>query len=99
MQQNGAEKYKSSASMMPQYGDHSTDMAQLLIWTALELAGLGPNLQHLQSLPPVEAAMKKFCGVPEDYSLQAHISYGDEAKPHPDVPAKITFTEAFNKVV
>lgn len=71
-------------------------MAQLLVWTALELEGLGANLQHLQSMASVETAMKLFCGVPDDYSLKAQLNFGDKSYPHPDVPPKITFAEAFN---
>lgn len=68
-------------------------MHQILVWTALELEGLGANLQHFQSMPPAEAAIKKFCGVPDDYSLKAHLNFGDEAQPHPEVPKKLPFSE------
>ncbi|KAF4444514.1 nitroreductase family protein [Fusarium austroafricanum] len=99
-QQQGAEKHKSAAPLFPQYGGHASGMAQILVWTALELEGVGANLQHMQSMAPVEAAMamKKFCQVPEDYSLKAHINYGDNAQPHPDVPVKLEFEDVFNKI-
>jgi predicted oxidoreductase (fatty acid repression mutant protein) len=73
-------------------------MAQILVWTALELEGLGANLQHLQAIPPVEAEIKKFLGVPSDYSLKAHLNYGDEAQPHPEVPEKLPLSETLKVV-
>lgn len=73
-------------------------MAQFLVWTALELEGLGANLQHMQGIPPVEAALKQFCNVPEDYSLKAHLNYGDKAQPHPEAPSKLAFTETFHRL-
>lgn len=97
-QKKGAESHKSAAQMFPQYGDHASGMAQMLLWTALELEGLGANLQHMQSIPQVEAALKDFCGVPEDYSLKAHINYGDKAQPHPEIPLKMSFSETFNQL-
>ncbi|TVY76330.1 putative nitroreductase HBN1 [Fusarium oxysporum f. sp. cubense] len=80
-QKGGAEKNKSAAPQFLQYGEHASGMAQLLVWTALELEGLGVNLQHMQSMAPVEAAMKKFCQVPVDYSLKTHLNYGDKEVP------------------
>ncbi|KAJ0275991.1 hypothetical protein Brms1b_007735 [Colletotrichum noveboracense] len=97
-QNKGAESHKSAAQMFPQYGDHASGMAQMLLWTALELEGLGANLKHMQSIPQVEVALKEFCGVPEDYSLKAHINYGDKAQPHPEIPLKMPFSEAFDQL-
>ena len=85
--------------MFPQFGDHTTGMAQILVWTALELEGLGANLQHLQAIPPVEAVIKKYLDVPNDYSLKAHLNYGDEAQPHPEtVPEKLPLSETLKVV-
>lgn len=74
-------------------------MAQLLVWTALELEGLGANLQHMQAIPPVEAEIKKFLQVPADYSLKAHLNYGDEPGAHnTTVPEKLPLSETLKVV-
>ncbi|KAL7941127.1 Nitroreductase-like protein [Trichoderma barbatum] len=92
-------KHASGAHMFPQFSDHATGMAQILVWTALELEGLGANLQHLQAIPPVEAAIKKYLEVPADYSLKAHLNYGDLAQPHPDaVPEKLPLSQTLKVV-
>ena len=92
------EKHKSAAHMFAQFGEHANGMAQIFVWTALELEGLGANLQHLQAIPPVEAAIRKFCGVTEDYSLKAHINYGDEPGEHPPVPEKLPISETLKVI-
>jgi predicted oxidoreductase (fatty acid repression mutant protein) len=68
-------------------------MAQILVWTALELEGFGANLQHIGAIPPVEEALKKFLNVPDDYSIKANLVFGEEAQPHPDVPEKLPINE------
>lgn len=79
--------------MFGQWGEHATGMHQILIWTALELEGVGANLQHMNAIPPVEAALKKFLEVPDNYSLKAHLNFGDEPADHPAVPAKLPLSE------
>ncbi|KAH0497646.1 hypothetical protein TgHK011_004935 [Trichoderma gracile] len=92
-------KHASAAHMFPQFAEHTTGMAQILVWTALELEGLGANLQHLQAIPPVKAAIKQYLDVPNDYSLKAHLNYGDEAQPHPEtVPEKLPLSETLKVV-
>ncbi|KAM0326137.1 hypothetical protein ACHAQA_006730 [Verticillium albo-atrum] len=85
--------HQSAAHMFDQFADHASGMAQLLVWTALELEGFGANLQHLAAIPPVEAALKKFLQVPDDYSLKANLNFGEEAQPHPEVPEKLPLSE------
>ncbi|EHK23065.1 uncharacterized protein TRIVIDRAFT_53817 [Trichoderma virens Gv29-8] len=92
-------KHQSAAHMFPQFADHSTGMAQILVWTALELEGLGANLQHLQAIPPVEAVIKQYLDVPADYTLKAHLNYGDLAQPHPEaVPEKLPLSQTLKVV-
>ncbi|KAK8914941.1 putative nitroreductase HBN1 [Metarhizium anisopliae] len=92
------ETHKSAAHMFAEFGDHANGMHQILVWTALSLEGLGANLQHLNAIPPVEAAIKKFAGVPEDYKLKAHLNYGDEATEHPAAPGKLAFSETLKVI-
>ena len=73
-------------------------MAQILIWTALELEGFGANLQHLASIPPAEAAIRKFAGVSDDYSLKANINFGEPVQQHPEVPAKLPINETLTVI-
>ncbi|KAL4865183.1 hypothetical protein BDV12DRAFT_155056 [Aspergillus spectabilis] len=90
---HAAETHKATAHMFGEWGDHAQGIHQILVWTALELEGVGANLQHMNGIPPVEAAIKKFAGVPEDYKLKAHLNYGDEKAPHPEKPAKLPIGE------
>ncbi|KAI8673013.1 hypothetical protein LRP88_02463 [Fusarium phalaenopsidis] len=87
------ETHQAAAHMFPQFADHASGMAQILVWTALELEGFGANLQHMGAIPPVEAALKKFLEVPEDYSLKANLNFGELAQPHPEVPEKLPLSE------
>ncbi|QKX61815.1 uncharacterized protein TRUGW13939_08971 [Talaromyces rugulosus] len=88
-----SETHKSAAHMIPQLGDHANGMAQILAWTALELEGLGASLQHMQAIPVVETALREFCGMPDDCSLKAHLTFGDIAGDHPIMPDKLPFSE------
>ncbi|RSL52538.1 hypothetical protein CEP54_010849 [Fusarium duplospermum] len=92
------EIHKSAAHMFPQFADHASGMAQILVWTALELEGFGANLQHMGAIPPVEAALKKFLEVPDDYSLKANMNFGELAQPHPEVPEKLPLSETLKIV-
>ncbi|KAG6011670.1 hypothetical protein E4U43_008188 [Claviceps pusilla] len=70
-----AEKHKSVAHMFGEFSEHANGMNQILVWSALELEGVGANLQHFNAIPGVEDAVKKFCQVPDDYKLRAHLNY------------------------
>ncbi|RFU79756.1 nitroreductase [Trichoderma arundinaceum] len=85
--------HKASAHMFEQWADHATGMAQILVWTALEIEGFGANLQHIGAIPPVEVALRKFLDVPDDYKLKANLNFGEKAQPHPEVPAKLPIKE------
>ncbi|KAL5342473.1 Nitroreductase-like protein [Aspergillus crustosus] len=88
-----ATTHKATAHMFSEWGDHAQGIHQILIWTALELEGVGANLQHMNGIPPVEVAIRKFAGVPEDYKLKAHLNYGDEKGVHPEKPGKLPIEE------
>ncbi|KAL4802416.1 Nitroreductase-like protein [Aspergillus unguis] len=84
-----AETHKATGHMFGEWGEHTQGIHQILVWTALELEGVGANLQHMNAIPPVEAAIKKFAGVPEDYKLKANLNYGDEQAARPEAPEKL----------
>lgn len=88
-----AETHKATGHMFGEWGEHTQGIHQILVWTALELEGVGANLQHMNAIPPVEAAIKKLGGVPEDYKLKAHLNYGDEQAARPENPPKLPITE------
>lgn len=84
--------------MFPEWSEHTTGIHQILVWTALELEGFGANLQHMNAIPPVETALKQFLGVPEDWKLKAHLNFGEEAQPHPEIPQKLSTSETLTIV-
>ena len=43
------EKHKDFAHLMPSWSDHSTGMAQVILWSALELEGFGVSLLHVRN--------------------------------------------------
>lgn len=88
-----AETHKATGHMFGEWGEHSQGIHQILVWTALDMEGVGANLQHMNAIPPVEAAIKKFAGVPGDYKLKAHLNYGDEQAPRPENPPKLPIAE------
>jgi predicted oxidoreductase (fatty acid repression mutant protein) len=68
-------------------------MLQIQIWTAVELEGLGANLQHMNMFPTAEAEIKKTFGIPDEWSWRAGLNIGTETAPHPSVPEKLPFSE------
>ncbi|KAM0548181.1 hypothetical protein ACHAPJ_009979 [Fusarium lateritium] len=91
--QESKEKHKSAAQLIDSFADHSGGMAQILLWTALELEGFGASLQHTGASPPVEVALKQFLGVPDDYHFQANMVFGEPAQEFPEVPEKLPIDE------
>ncbi|KAI8948853.1 nitroreductase family protein [Xylaria longipes] len=96
------ETHKSAAHMFSDLSEQASGMHQIMVWTALELEGLGANLQHLNSIPPVEAIIKNYSGFsPNEVALlklKAHLNFGDEVGMHPTVPAKLPLSETFRIV-
>lgn len=85
--------HKSAAGMFPQWADHASGMLQNYVWTAVELEGLGANLQHMNMFPPAEEALKKEFSIPSSWHLKANLNIGGETTPHPEVPEKKPFSE------
>lgn len=65
-------KFPAWAAIMPQFADHSSGAAQIHSWTALELLGLGANLQHYNGY--VKAALGD--EVPAEWKVQAQLVFG-----------------------
>jgi predicted oxidoreductase (fatty acid repression mutant protein) len=68
------EKVALYADRFPEWSEHGSGMAQIYVWTALELEGYGANLQHYGNLTgPV--VTKKY-QLPETYTLKAELVFG-----------------------
>ncbi|KAL9940049.1 hypothetical protein V8E36_000754 [Tilletia maclaganii] len=66
-------KIPAYAAHFPEFSAHSTGMAQINLWTALELEGYGANLQHYASAGP--AVLEKY-SLPSDWKLEAQLVFG-----------------------
>jgi uncharacterized protein len=79
--------------MFPQFSEHSDAMAQIQIWTALELEGFGANLQHMAAFPTAEEAIRKEWNIPAEWSLKANMNFGGLAQDLPAKPEKLPIDE------
>lgn len=69
-------KLTLSSHLVPEWGDVSSGMHQFLTWTALELEGLGCNLQHFNFMPEFSDAVKKQWQFPESWKLKSQLVFG-----------------------
>lgn len=72
----------SYADRFPEWSTHSTGMAQINTWTALEIAGYGANLQHYGNL--TGPSIIKKLGLSEKYKLHAELVFGSPEGPAGD---------------
>ncbi|KAL2838611.1 Nitroreductase-like protein [Aspergillus pseudoustus] len=74
-------KNASVQHMLAEGSHHSSGMHQFAVWTALELEGLGCNLQHYNFLPSIVDAVKEKWNLPSTWALHAQLVFGapDEA--------------------
>lgn len=68
------EKFSLYADRFPTWATESGGMHQLAVWTALELEGLGANLQHYN--PLIDERVRKEWGVSEDWVLTSSVVFG-----------------------
>ncbi|MCJ1329700.1 hypothetical protein MMC10_006380 [Thelotrema lepadinum] len=87
------EKHKDSAHLFPEWSDHSTGMAQVILWSALELEGFGASLQHFNGFKPVQDMAIKEYGMPGTAALKAQLVFGAKTAPHPDRKPKLPINE------
>ena len=57
-----------------QWSEHSSAIAQILTWIALESVGFGASLQHYN--PLIDEAIKKEWSINEDWELIAQMPFG-----------------------
>jgi predicted oxidoreductase (fatty acid repression mutant protein) len=74
--QSKFERYKDK---FPDWSHQSSGMLQFVIWTALELEGLGASLQHYN--PLIDEEVKKLWKVPDDWELIAQMPFGKPTAP------------------
>ena len=58
----------------PIWSQQSSGMHQFVIWTALEIEGLGASLQHYNEL--IESDVKKEWNIPENWKLIGQMPFG-----------------------
>lgn len=62
------------ADKFPEWSLQSSGMLQYVIWTALEVEGLGASLQHYN--PLIDDAVKKEWGIPAEWKLLGEMPFG-----------------------
>lgn len=71
-----AAKNPMFSHLVPQWGDHSSGMHQFIVWTALELEGLGCNLQHFNFMPEFSEEVLKQWNIPKSWQLKSQLVFG-----------------------
>lgn len=62
----------------PAWVGNAAGILHYIVWTALECAGMGANLQHFPQLSPVTApALKEFLKTPDNWHCSAMIPFGE----------------------
>ena len=62
--------------LVQEWGDVSSGMHQFLAWTALELEGLGCNLQHFNFMERFVEEIGRKWGVPGSWKLKSQLVFG-----------------------
>lgn len=76
------EKFSLYKDKFPLWSQHAAGMLQYLVWTSLELEGLGASLQHYD--PLIDAEVKKEWSIPENWMLMAQLPFGKPTAPAPE---------------
>ena len=70
-------KFPTYADRFEPWAVQSVGMQEQLLWTALELEGLGANLQHYN--PLIDAKVAETWGLPASWKLNAQLVFGGRA--------------------
>ncbi|KIY01829.1 uncharacterized protein Z520_01967 [Fonsecaea multimorphosa CBS 102226] len=73
------EKNPAIQHVIPQWSGHSNGMHQFLVWTALELEGLGCNLQHYNFMPEFRHKVQAEWDIPSTWALHSQLVFGTPA--------------------
>ena len=63
----------------PVWSQHSNGMVQFVVWTSLEMEGLGASLQHYN--PLIDDAVKEQWSIPVNWKLIAEMPFGKPTAP------------------
>jgi predicted oxidoreductase (fatty acid repression mutant protein) len=86
-------KFPNFADKFPNWATESNAMHQYAIWVALQLEGLGCNLQHYN--PLINAKVQSTWGLPDSWELKAQMVLGKTtalAKTKTFLPVEDRFT-------
>lgn len=76
------ERFPLYEQHFPQWSEHHAGILEYIIWTALDNAGLGVNLQHYN--PLIDDKVKEKWGLPQNWKLIAQMPFGKiTAEPGP----------------
>jgi uncharacterized protein len=76
------EQFALYADNFPIWSEQTSGMHQLVVWTALEMEGLGASLQHYN--PLVDEAIQKEWDIPSNWKLRGQMPFGKPAMPAGD---------------
>ena len=76
------EQFALYADNFPIWSEQTSGMHQLVVWTALEMEGLGASLQHYN--PLVDEAIQKEWDIPSNWKLRAQMPFGKPTMPAGD---------------
>ncbi|GAA5415934.1 hypothetical protein Pryu01_00966 [Paraliobacillus ryukyuensis] len=74
--QEKMELYKDN---FPIWSEQASGMLQYVVWTSLELEGLGASLQHYN--PLIDDQVKQKWGIPSSWKLRAQMPFGNPESP------------------
>ncbi|KAK3696617.1 putative nitroreductase [Vermiconidia calcicola] len=69
-------KYALFGHLVPEWSEASSGMHQYLIWKALQLEGLGCNLQHFNFMPEFTDAVRERWDLPKTWELKSQLVFG-----------------------
>ncbi|KAF4121809.1 uncharacterized protein GMORB2_1648 [Geosmithia morbida] len=92
--QAGRDRLPVFADRLAGWADQGLGMQQWITWTALELEGLGANLQHYN--PLVDGKVREHWGVPDGWVLDAQLVFGGRVEGHE--PAEKSFVPVEDRV-
>lgn len=70
------DKYELYKDNFPVWAEQANGMLQLVVWTSLELEGLGASLQHYN--PLIDDEVKTKWNIPDSWKLIAQMPFGNK---------------------
>lgn len=71
---NLQQQFATYKDKFPEWSNHSSGMLQFVVWTALELEGLGASLQHYN--PIIDNEVKQAWSIPSSWLMIAQMPFG-----------------------